>query len=140
MDSEENKAVARRFVKASVASDLDPMEALLAPGFVAHEADGPQDREAFLQHLRGFLVPFSDIHFEAEEQVAEGDKVVTRATWSATHTGDFQGLPATGNEVSIGAILIERVQDGKIVEHRGLFDTLSLMQQLGAVPAPEQAR
>lgn len=138
MSNEQIKAIVRRFVEASVESDQGPMKELLASDFVAHQPGGPQDREAFLQHLRGFLVAFSDSRFSVEEQIAEGDKVMTRATWRATHSGDFQGVRPTGKQIAISAILIERLEDGKIVEHRGLFDQLSMMQQLGLVPPPGQ--
>ncbi len=139
MSTEQNKAIARRFVEASVASDQTPLKELLAPDFVAHQPGGTQNREAFLQHLNNFLAAFSDSHFTVEDQIAEGDKVVIRATYRAIHSGDFQGLPPSGKQIEIGAILIERLKNGKIVEHRGLFDQLSMMQQLGAVPGPEQA-
>lgn len=139
MSTEQNKAVARRFVEASVASDQVPVKELLAPDFVAHHPGGTQNRQAFLQHLHGFLVAFSGTQFTVEEQVAEGDRVVTRATWRATHSGDFQGLPPIGKQIAISAILIDRIKDGEVVEHRGLFDQLSMMQQLGLVPPPGQA-
>lgn len=139
MSIEQNKAVARRFTEASTADDLADVKDLLAPEFVAHQPYGKQDREAFLEHLSGFALAFSDAQFTVEEQVAEGDTVVTRATWEATHSGEFQGLSATGKQIAIRAILIERIRDGKIVEHRGLFDQLSMMQELGPIPASEAA-
>jgi len=139
MSIEQNKAIARRFAQSSVSSDQGPLKELLAPDFVAHQPSGKQDREEFLQHLNAFLVAFSDSQFTVEEQIAEGDTVVNRTTWQGIHSGNFQGLPATGKEVAIRAILIERIRDGQIVEHRGLFDQLSLMQQLGLIPAGEQA-
>ncbi len=134
MTSEQNKALMRSFLEASVAGDQAALKELLAPDFVAHLPGGPQNREGFLQFTNMFLVAFSDTHFTVEEQVAEGDKVVTRATWHGIHSGDFQGLPPTGKQIAISAFLIERFKDGKIVEHRGLFDQMSMMQQLGVLP------
>jgi len=134
MTTEQNKAIARRLIEASATADQGILKELLAPDFVAHQPGGPQDRQAFSQHLNDFLTAFSDSHFAVEEQIAEGDKVVTRATWQATHSGDFQGVPPTGKAIAIHAIIIVRAQGGKIVESRQLFDQLGMMQQLGLIP------
>ena len=135
MTTEQNKALVRRFIEAQIASDQAALKELLAPDFVAYQTYGTQDREAFLQHLNGFLVAFSDNHFTVEEQVAEGDRVVTRTTWHATQSGDFQGLPPTGKQIAVSGITIVRIKDDKIVESRALFDQMSMMQQLGLVPS-----
>ncbi len=142
MSLEQNKAIMRRFVVASsddnYRSNLEP---LLAHDFVLHQADGTQNnQEVFLQHLNYFLTAFRDSYFNVEEQVAEGEMVVTRGVWGGIHSGDFQGLPPTGKQVAINAVLIDRIVDGKIVEHRSLFDMLSMMQQLGVVPPPQADR
>jgi predicted ester cyclase len=80
---------------------------------------------------------FNDTHFTIEEQIAEGDRVATRTTMYAVHSGgDFQGLAPTGKEVAVSGITINRVQNGRIVEHRVNSDFLGLMQQLGLVPPP----
>lgn len=134
MTIEQNKAIVGRFLEATVASDQDRLNELLAPDFVAHQPEGPQNRQAFLQHLSTFRMAFSDSRFTVEEQVAEGDKVVTRATWQAVHSGEFQGLRPTGKQIAVSAFFIGRIQDGKIVESRSLFDQLSMIQQLGLIP------
>jgi len=136
MTIEQNKAIVGRFLEATVASDQDRLNELLAPDFVAHQPEGPQNRQAFLQHLSTFRMAFSDSRFTIEEQIAEGDKVVTRATWQAIHSGEFQSLPPTGKQIEVSTLLIGRIQDGKIVESRSLFDQLSMMQQLGLIPPP----
>jgi steroid delta-isomerase-like uncharacterized protein len=140
MSTEQNKALARRFLEASVASDQAAFMDLLAPDFVAHLAAGPQDREAFVQHNNVFGQAFTDKHFTLKDQIAEGDKVVARATWRATHTGEFRGLPPTGKQIAISAFIIDRVKNGKIVEHWSLFDQMSMMQQLGIVPSPQTTK
>jgi steroid delta-isomerase-like uncharacterized protein len=134
MTTEQNKAIARRFLEAVGASDQARLKELLAPDFVAHQPGGPQNSQAFVQHLSSFRLAFSDSQFIVEEQIAEGDRIVTRATWQAIHSGDFQGLPPTGKQIAISAILFGRIRDGKLVESRSLFDQLSLMQQLGLIP------
>lgn len=140
MTTEQNKTLVRRFADASLETDQTPVKALLAPDFVLHLGDGPHNQEALLQHLNYFAMAFSDSYFTVEEQVAEGDTVVTRATWGGTHSGDFQGLPPSGKQIAMSAVLIDRIVDSKIVEHRSLFDMLSMMQQLGLVPPPQSAR
>ena len=140
MSTEQNKAVARRFLDASAAGDPATFKDLLSPDFVAHLATGPQNSEVFLQHNNVFTMAFSDRHFTVKDQVAEGDKVVTRATWWGTHSGNFQGLPPTGKQIAINAILIERIKYGQIAEHWSKFDQLSMMQQLGLVPPPQASK
>jgi predicted ester cyclase len=132
MSAEQNKALMRRFTEFTVQPDPSPVKSLLAPYFIAN---GNEDREAFVLHLNYFLTAFSDTYYTVEEQIAEGELVVTTGIWGGTHSGDFQGLPPSGKSVAINAILIDRIQDGKIVEHRGLFDNLGILQQLGMVPA-----
>jgi predicted ester cyclase len=77
---------------------------------------------------------FPDIHFTIEDQIAEGDRVVTRWTARATHTGPFQGMPPTGRQVRMAATDVDRIANGKVVECWSQMDDLSLMQQLGVVP------
>lgn len=132
MSTEQNKATMQRFVNLT---DDKKILQLLHPDFVANQPNGTQNREAFLQHMNYFNTVFSDTFFTIEGQVAEGDRVVTYGKWSGTHTSDFQGVPPTGKQIAISAVLIDRFEDGKIVEHRGQFDMFSMMQQLDLVPS-----
>lgn len=86
--------------------------------------------------LHGFRTAFPDIHWKIEEQIAEGDKVVTRFEWSGTHQGNFLGVPATGRVVKVWGIVIDRLESGKIKDTRILMDALGLMMQLGVFPPP----
>ena len=130
----------RRFLEASVASDQTAFKELLASDFVAHLAGGPQNRETFLQHNNVFNVAFIDRQFSVRDLIAEGDKVMARTTWRGTHSANFRGLPPTGKQIEISAFIMDRIKDGKIVEHWSLFDMMSMMQQLGLFPAPQPAR
>ncbi|MDX1687752.1 MAG: ester cyclase [Candidatus Promineifilaceae bacterium] len=136
MSTARNKAVMRRFFQAFEEKDRDALEEVLAPELVAHHPGSPEplNREALLQTIEAFSAAFSDQEYTIEEQVAEGDKVVTHTVWQATHTGNFQGQPPTGKQVAITGIATDRIEDGKIVEHQVLMDTMGLMQQLGMVP------
>ena len=78
---------------------------------------------------------FPDGKHTFEETYEVGDRVFSRARFSGTHTGDFMGMPATGNEITITELAFDRFADGKLVEHRVEADMLGLMQQLGAIPS-----
>ena len=137
MSTEENKALMRRFLDASVSLDEAAFKEMMAPDFVAHIPSGPANRDAFVQHNTGYTMPFSDRQFEVDDLVAEGDRVVARATWRGTHTGDsFAALPGGA---WLAAVVVEHFRDGKSVEHWSLFDSLGMMRQLGLVPPPQSS-
>jgi predicted ester cyclase len=93
--------------------------------------------QALKDHIDMFEAAFPLYELIAEDIIAEGDEVAIRATFRGTHEGEFAGIPATGNEVEIPVFLIYRIEDGLIVEHWMQADVMGLMQQLGALPAPE---
>lgn len=141
MSTEQKKAVVRRFFQGFEASDQAALKAVLASDLVAHHPGSPEpvNRDALLQTISAFGAAFSDQDYMIEEQIAEGDSVVTRTIWQARHSGDFQGQPPTGKQVTVEGIAMDRIQNDKIVEHRVLMDTMGLMQQLGLVPPPGQS-
>jgi steroid delta-isomerase-like uncharacterized protein len=94
-----------------------------------------QGREGLKEVLGGMLAAFPDMHWVVEEMVAEGEKVVTRFTWTGTHRGTFLGIPATGKGVSVKGVVIDRLVGGLMTDSRILMDTMGMMQQLGVVPA-----
>ena len=140
MTSEQNKAIPRSFFKAFQTNDEAAMKEVLAPDFVGNHAGSPDpmNREALLQTIGMFSAAFSDQEYTIEDQIAEGDRVATRVTWRATHSGDFQGLAPTGKRIEMSGIAIERIKDGRIVERWLNHDQMGLMQQLGLVPPPGQ--
>jgi predicted ester cyclase len=83
-----------------------------------------------------FYLAFSQGQQIFDEVIVSGDRIVTCGTFTATHLGEFQGLPPTGKQISLSIMHIDRVKDGKIVEHWGQGDALGLMQQLGIVFLP----
>jgi predicted ester cyclase len=93
--------------------------------------------QALKDHIDMFEAAFPLYELIAEDIIAEGDEVAIRATFRGAHEGEFAGIPATGNEVEIPVFLIYRIEDGLIVEHWMQADVMGLMQQLGALPAPE---
>ena len=86
--------------------------------------------------LRGMKAGFPDIHWTIEEQMTDGDRVMTRFVWTGTHRGPFLGVPPTGRKVSVWGVVIDRFVDGRIKETRIIMDTLGMMGQLGVIPPP----
>jgi steroid delta-isomerase-like uncharacterized protein len=135
------KMVARGFFDAfDKGIALDAMgEQFLAPDFVFRGPSmPPMDVAAYKQFGASFRTGFPDLVHTIEDQIAEGEKVVTRVTVTGTNKGEFQGMPATGKQVKITGIAIDRVVNGKIKERWVEFDVMGLMQQLGAIPMPGQ--
>ena len=134
---ERNKAVIRRFVEeVQNNNDWDAYDELNDPEFVNLSAPPgvPPDREGGKMFLQSFANGFPDARFTIDDMVAEGDRVVTKKTVSATHTGEFAGIPPTGNRVELTYVDILRLRDGRIVEHWLSMDQLTFMQQLGVIP------
>jgi serine phosphatase RsbU (regulator of sigma subunit)/predicted ester cyclase len=119
VSAEENKALVRRFFEAQVEGNLPAMEEVMADDFVDHSVLPGQDpgREGYLRLEAEDRASFSDIRRDIEDQIADGDKVITRLTISGTHDrGPFAGAAPTGTEMFFTAIVIHRVSRGKIVE------------------------
>ena len=133
MSAEANKAAVRRLVdEAQSRGDLSVVDELFAEDFVDHSPfpGVPATREG-VKMLFGYLRSvFPDLRVRIDEQVADEGKVVTRKTFAGTHQGEFMGAAATGRPVSFEVIDILTFRDGKIAEHRVVFDQLSLRQQL----------
>jgi steroid delta-isomerase-like uncharacterized protein len=140
MSTEQNKALVRRMVEEVFnRGNVSLADEFLAPDFVEREElppGIPRDREGVKLLTTLLRSAFPDFKATLEDIVAEGDRVVIRQTWSGTHQGEFMGVPPTGRTVSFGVIDILRVAGGKCQEHWGQMDTMSLMQQLGALPTP----
>jgi steroid delta-isomerase-like uncharacterized protein len=146
MSAEENKVIARRFVEALQeffrSGDADLLDSVLAENAVQHISGMPpevQSFQGFKQLLPTLRQSFPDTLFEVEGLVAEGDKVAFRLIWSATHQGELFGIPPTGNRATVTEAHIFRIADGKVVERWGEWDALGMMQQLGAIPEPQQS-
>jgi steroid delta-isomerase-like uncharacterized protein len=141
MSTDEHKAIARRRIEEGVnRRNVALIDELYAPTAVHYfPSMPPLNRVAFKEVSAMFHAAFPDLHETVEEQIAEGDMVAQRLTSRGTHLGEFQGLPPTGKQFTVSAISIMRFERGKIAEMWSAFDALGLMQQLGAVPAPETA-
>ena len=142
MSTEQNKALSRRLVDEIFnRGNVGLADEFLAPDFVEREElppGIPRDREGVKQLATMLHSAFPDFKAIIDDIIAEGDKVVIRQTWSGTQRGEFMGIPPTGKRVSLGVIDIIRIARGKVVEHWGQMDSMRMMQQLGAIPAPGQ--
>ncbi len=138
MSAQENKALVRRaFEEGWNAGNLDVFGEVTSPDYVLHDPTVPEDVvgvDGIKGFASAFLGAFPDLRFAIEEQVAEGDKVVTRKLLRGTHRGELMGIPPTDRPVEFAVIDIVRVADGRIVEHWNVVDQRGLLRQLGAVP------
>lgn len=135
--TEQNKAIVRRNYETADKNDLTAFSEQLAPNLVLHYPGmpGPMNREALLQMMNVMFSGLTQRQHVFEDQIAEGDKVATRVTLHAVHTGEFQGMPATGKQIAVPQIAIHRIQNGKIVEVWVSSDDIGMMKQLGLMPS-----
>ena len=144
MSLEENKTLARRWSEEIWGKgDQATMDEILAADFTFNYPSGilppgvSLDREGYNQIVSMGITPFADVSCQAEDMVAEGDKVAVRWTWKGRHTGESMGVAPTGKQVTVTGISILRIVGGMIVEERGEQDNLGMMQQLGIVEQPD---
>ncbi len=139
---DENKQFMRHFIDEAInRKNLEAIDGLVLPDFIEHvplPGQGP-GRDGLKQAILGFLTAFPDIRWTTDEQVAEGDTVVSRFTWTGTQRGAFLGIPPTNRRVTVWGVVIDVIRQGQFAESRILMDTLGLMQQLGVVPGSERA-
>ncbi len=136
MSTEENKAIVRRFVdEVQSQHDIGALDRLFSPDFIDHSGmSATPGLEGTRQFFSMMFTAFPDMQVTVHDQVAEGDKVVTRKTFHGTHQGEFMGVPPTGKQIALDVIDIFRIASGKITDHWAVADQLGLMQQLGVIP------
>lgn len=135
--SEENKALARKFFRMLELGDSNMAGEIVAVDYYNHDAPDPNiGLHGVKAAVKAFKNAFPDARVNIAYQVAEGDKVVSRYTWSGTHQGEFYGVPATGKQVNWSVTTTFRVADGRIREAWLNSDRWGLMEQLGVVPTP----
>src|SRR5712692_3968146 len=118
MSTEDNKANARRFIEEVWnQGNLAVIDEITSPNYVDHDpAMTVQGIEGLKQFVSMYLTAYPDTHFTIEDQIAEGDTVVTRWTARGTHKGPLMGIPPTGKQVTVTGITIDRFANGKGVE------------------------
>jgi steroid delta-isomerase-like uncharacterized protein len=143
MGTEENKAFVRRFFEEVInGGNLAAAADFVTTDFVEHEPLPVPGAglEGFRQFFTMLRVAFPDFQVAIDDLIAEEDQVVARVTLRGTHRGTFLQVPATGRQVAMDVIDVVRLADGKIAEHWGVADNLTLLQQVGAIGEPAQGR
>ena len=144
MSTEENKQKARMLLEEAFGQGkTELIDEVLHSDFVCYDPNSEAGEIRGAETLKGEIEYFRqavpDLTYTVEDQVAEGDEVVTRWRARGTHQGEFFGVEGTGNQIEMTGIQIDRFdEDGKMVEEWPEYDLLGAMQQIGAVPEPEQ--
>ena len=140
MSTKENKELVRQTIKEwnGVKGDVAKMRSLYdkyyAPDFIYHDVSGgDMNREEAIQNNFTGLSAFPDVNYSIDDILTEGDKTVIRVTMQATHKGTFMGIPATGKQIVVKGVEIDKIVGGKIVEAWGLSDSQGIMTQLGVI-------
>lgn len=136
MNLEQNKAIVRGYLNEIVNNgNMAAFDQYLSEDVVFNEVRG--FREQHPARMQATLGAFPDFHLIIRDQIAEGDKVVTRVTFHGTHQGQFNGIAATGRQVTWSGMAMDRIANGKVVEMWHVQSTAGLLQQIGAaVPMP----
>ena len=142
MSTEANKAIARRFFEDIFSQgNLAVADEIIAsdyqdcgPGAIPGLPPGPEGSKMLVTVYRN---AFPDINFTIDEQIAEGDTVVTRWTATGTHKGELAGIPPTGRSVTVVGVAVDRVVNGKLVVGWDISDRYGMLEQLGVIPPQE---
>lgn len=142
--SAENTAIVRRlYEEVWNKRNLKVIHELISP---SHALQGPNifgtsvGPEAYKHQVSRFLEGYPDLRWTIEDTIADKDKVVACWTISGTHQGNFMGVPATGKKIFVDGMTIHQIAAGKIMDSHSIWDSLGMMQQLGAVPSVGKAK
>jgi steroid delta-isomerase-like uncharacterized protein len=136
MSPEQNKALVRRFYEEIDKGNLDVMDQLVAENYIDHNPPPfpvPAGREGLKEAFRIFWKATPGIH-RIDDQIAEGDRVVTRLTCLGKHEGDLPGIPRTGKDLKMTSITIHRIENGRLAEKWSEKDMIPFLKALGMIP------
>lgn len=140
MGTDSNRQALLDAMDAFNRGDFETYLGLYADDALLHGyAPEPLDKRGIVAFYAAFGESFSGARLTTHDTVAEGDRVSVRFTLAATHTGAFQGVPATGNPIQADGITILRFREGRCVERWSSLDFLTVLTQIGAIPAPAAA-
>lgn len=136
MTNEQAKELIRRYVEEVVnTGNVDAIDRFVSPDYV--EVHDNQRHELGIEgakeHILGVRRTYPDLHLTVEQQIAEGEWVVSRVTMRGTHLGEWMGIEPTGEQVEMTAVNIDRVVDGRLVEHGGAANHLLPLLEIGAI-------
>ena len=141
MTTEENKKLMNYFVEEVInKKNLNAANEIVSEDFTEHvpfPGQGP-GREGLKFVLNSMFTGFPDMKWTMDEQIAEGEKVVSRFTWTGTHKGEFMGIPPTNKRVEVWGVVIDVVRNRLFAESRIIMDNIGLLQQLGVMPQPAE--
>ena len=141
MSAESHTALVRRMYAALDAGELAAVPELFDRAWVNHDPSMPPlaGHDGARQLFSLLKSAFPDFQTTVEQLIVEGDQVAARLTHTATHLGEFMGIPATGRTATVTASGIFRIAGDRLVENRVIFDSLGLLRQLGVIPEPATA-
>ncbi|NLD37231.1 MAG: ester cyclase [Desulfatiglans sp.] len=135
MTIEDNKKLVQRYIEAANTGNVDNLDQYISPDYV--EALDPERKkigvEGAREHITGVRKTFPDLHLIIEKQIAEGEWVVSCITARATHIGEWLGMKPTGKKVEITTVNVDKVVNGKIVEHGGAANMFEALFGIGAI-------
>ena len=136
--AEDNKALVMKFIERMNKGDVSVVDEIFDPGYVEHSpAPGlPPTREGLKQMFMMYLKAFPDMKISPSHLVAEGEFVLVHHLTTGTNKGEMMGIPATGKAVNFNEMHLVRISNGKAMEHWGVEDSMTMMQQLGLMPQP----
>jgi len=139
---EQNKAVVVQLMEEFNKKNMDIGDELNIPEYKLHFPIGsePKSTSQHREVLKAFWGAFPDMTHTIDRLISAGEMVTGQYTISGSHTGEFMGIPPTGNQIEETVIGIWRFSDGKIAEFWGMLDMLSLMQQLGMELKPMEEK
>jgi predicted ester cyclase len=143
MSTDEMIAVHRRFDEQVITQGrLELLDEIFTPDCVYHNPPGPDliGPESVRQLMAQSRAAFPDVYSAVDDRFVAGDKLVVRGVLRATHKGEFMGLHATGKRMSLDFLAIHRFVGDRIKESWNLIDNLGMLQQLGAIPSPGEAK
>ena len=140
--SEQNKALVRRVVEELVnKGNFSLLDELVDSDYTYYEptVGEIQGRDGYRSLVSMYRSAFPDVTLTINEQIAEGDKVVTHWTARGTHQGELMGVPATGKQVTVQGVVISRIENGKLIQDFETYDVHGMMRQLGVSQAVAKA-
>lgn len=135
---EQNKALFTRYQEELLEGDIEALKEIFSPDYVLHQPGQDRSLEEGIEALKQQRAMLTDWTISVEAIIAKRDKVILRYIGRATHGGDVEGFPATGNKIEVEGIEIVRIENGKIVEGWEILDRLGLMMQLGMELKPKE--
>ncbi len=136
--SETNKAAVRACFEEASRGNFDALNAILSPDYVLHP-EGVRGADGLAAMVQGYREALADLAVTIDHQFTDGDYVATRMTFTGRHEGELMGAPPSGREVEFTGLTISRCRDGRIEEEWELVDVVTLLQQIGALPAGAEA-